>query len=82
MPLQRFRPISGRCKLCRGEVELQVKSSDQFPEECPKCGQAIEHCPNLSAPVAKILKKPSASDAKSAGFQVYKRLGKGEYEKQ
>lgn len=32
--------------------------------------------------MAKILKKPSPSDAKAAGFQVYKRLGKGEYEKQ
>jgi len=82
MPLQRFRPVSGRCKLCRGEVELQIKSSAPQPEECPKCGQAIEPCPNLPAPVAKILKKPGASDAKAAGFQIYKRLGKGEYEKQ
>ncbi len=82
MPLQRFRPLSGRCKLCQGEVELALAGSDATPSECPKCGQAIERCPNLSAPVAKILKKPSATDAKAAGFQVYKRLGKGEYEKQ
>ncbi|MGK0240351.1 MAG: hypothetical protein ACI92G_003837 [Candidatus Pelagisphaera sp.] len=82
MPLQRFRPTSGRCKLCKGEVEISINSSDPLPEECPKCGQAIEHCPNLSAPVAKILKTPSPSNAKAAGFQVYKRLGKGEYEKQ
>ena len=82
MPLQRFRPTSGRCKLCHGEVELAIGSKEPIPSDCPKCGQAIERCPNLSAPVAKILKKPSASEAKAAGFQVYKRLGKGEYEKQ
>jgi hypothetical protein len=28
------------------------------------------------------LKPLSVSDAKSKGFQVYKRLGKGEYERQ
>jgi hypothetical protein len=28
------------------------------------------------------LKPLSTSDAKKAGFQVYKRLGKGEYERQ
>ncbi len=82
MPLQRFRPVSGRCKLCDGSLEIAVANQEPEPSECPKCGQAIERAPNLSAPVAKILKKPSSSDAKSAGFQVYKRLGKGEYEKQ
>ncbi len=82
MPLLRFRPTSGRCKLCRGEVEIRIEKESPTPVECPKCGQAIEKCPQLSAPHAKILRKTSTSEAKSAGFQVYKRLGKGEYEKQ
>jgi hypothetical protein len=82
MPLLRFRPTSGRCKLCHGEVEVRVGKDSPEPAECPKCGQTIEKSPQLTAPQAKTLRKPSASEAKSAGFQVYKRLGKGEYEKQ
>lgn len=82
MPLQRFRPLSGRCKLCHGEVELRVSAESPNPSECPKCGQAIEPCPVLTAPQMKINRKPSASEAKSAGFKVLKRTSGGEYEQQ
>ncbi len=82
MPLHRFRPKSGSCKLCKGEVELRIGASSEFPRDCPKCGQPIEACPNLIAPQAKINRSPSNSEAKSAGFQVLKRIGKDEYEKQ
>lgn len=82
MPLQRFRPVSGRCKLCRGEVEVSLEPNCADPLECPKCGQTIERAPTLAAPQPRILRKPSVSEAKSAGFQVLKRTGKGEYEKQ
>lgn len=81
MPLQRFKPTSGRCKLCQGEVELHLASNAPAPHECPKCGQAIEPCPSSIAPDAKI-KKPSVSNAKAAGFKVLKRLDGGEYESQ
>lgn len=82
MPLQRFRPISGRCKLCQGQVELPIGSQEAPPNECPKCGQVIEACPTLVAPQMKINVKPSVSTAKAAGFQVLKRLDGGEFEKQ
>ncbi|MBD5780749.1 zinc ribbon domain-containing protein [Pelagicoccus sp. NFK12] len=82
MPLQRFRPISGRCKLCRGEVEIHLASNENAPEECPKCGQEIEACPTLTAPQMKINVKPSVSNAKSAGFKVFKKLDGGELEQQ
>lgn len=82
MPLQRFRPLSGRCKLCRGEVELSVSAGAETPRECPKCGQQIEPCPVLTAPQMKINRKPSTSEAKSAGFKVLKRTSGGEYESQ
>ncbi len=82
MPLQRFKPVSGRCKLCRGEIEVAVAAGAPEPNECPKCGQTIAPCPSLNAPPAKILRQPSASEAKAAGFHVLKRIGNGEYEKQ
>ncbi len=82
MPLLRFRPLSGHCKLCHGEVEIRVEGDSSKTIECPKCGQMVEKLPQLSAPPARVAKKPSPSEAKSAGFQVYKRIEKGEYEKQ
>ncbi|MEM9161421.1 MAG: zinc ribbon domain-containing protein [Verrucomicrobiota bacterium] len=82
MPFQRFRPTSGRCKLCKGNLELSLGPEEATPTECPKCGQVIETAPTLSAPRAKINKKPSVSEAKSAGFKVLKRISEGEYESQ
>jgi len=82
MPLQRFKPVSGKCKLCNGKLDLLIGSGAPTPEECPKCGQNIEICPHLISSPPKVAKKPSVSEAKSKGFQVLKRLGKGEYEKQ
>ena len=51
----------------------------------------LEKCPACKRPVRKIisgfstpthLKPLSITDAKKAGFTVYKKLGKGEYERQ
>lgn len=82
MPRQLFRPLSGRCKICHGNLELALAAGQPDPASCPKCGQDIERGPTLLAPQPKILRQPSPSEAKAAGFQVLKRIGKGEYEKQ
>ena len=82
MPLLRFRPVSGRCKLCQGQLELSLSSSDPSPVECPKCGQSIEPCPQLTAPPPRIAKKPSISEAKAAGFKVLKKTCDGNFETQ
>lgn len=63
-------------------MELSLRPDEAKPTECPKCGQDIEPCPTLAAPQMKILRKPSASEAKEKGFHVLKRVGRGEYEKQ
>ena len=80
MSLRLFKPTSGKCKLCKGLVEIQVDLQQALPSECPKCGQEIEPAPSLSAPQPKIARKPSVSEAKAAGFKVLKRVNKGEYE--
>ncbi len=82
MPLQAFRPLSGRCKICHGDLHLSLAPGEPDPSACPKCGQLVERGLSLLAPQPKILRQPSPSEAKAAGFQVLKRIGKGEYEKQ
>jgi len=57
----------------------------------PLSAKPLTNCPACKKPVRKVfssfssprkLKPLSTTDAKKAGFQVYKRLGKGEYERQ
>jgi len=82
MPLLPFAPRSGNCKLCGGLVEIAVSEPERPPQECPKCGQPVQRLPSLGAPAPKILRKPSPSEAKEAGFHVLKKIGRGEYERQ
>ena len=57
----------------------------------PVSAKPLEKCPACKRPVRKIissfstpthLKPLSITEAKKAGFTVYKKLGKGEYERQ
>ena len=57
----------------------------------PLSAKALTHCPACKKPVRKVitgfntptkLKPLSITDAKKAGFSVFKKLGKGEYERQ
>ena len=57
----------------------------------PLSAKPLTQCPACKKPVRKVissfssplkLKPTSISDAKKAGFTVYKKLSKGEYERQ
>lgn len=82
MPLRRYAPLSGSCRLCGdGFDHLQpAKAADLAV--CPTCGQGVHrpgvapvNSPKLSAPV-------SVSRAREAGFTVMKRTSGGEFERQ
>jgi len=82
MPIYEYQAVSydKSCDHCRERFECLRKLSDPPLEQCPECG----------APVTKLISAPSVGSsqsglddrAKSAGFTKYKKLGKGEYEKQ
>ena len=81
MPTYEYELCEGDCKVCGGKFTLNR----------PLSAKPLTHCPACKKPVRKIisgfttphkLKPLSISDAKKSGFQVYKRLGKGEYERQ
>ncbi len=54
----------------------------------PLDAQELTRCPACKKPVRKLIstfnspKRVSFTDAKKAGFKVYKKIGKGEYERQ
>jgi putative FmdB family regulatory protein len=78
MPLYEYELCAGDCKVCGGKFVLQR----------PLSAAPLTHCPACKKPVRKVFstfnspKAVSFSDAKKAGFQVLKRTGKGEYERQ
>ena len=78
MPLYEYELCEGDCKVCGGKFTLRR----------PITAQELTKCPACKKPVRKVFsvfnspKQLSISDAKKAGFKVFKKLGKGEYERQ
>lgn len=78
MPLYEYEICEGNCPVCGGKFTLHR----------PLSAKPLTNCPACKKPVRKIWstfnspKALSVSDAKKAGFSVFKRLGKGEYERQ
>jgi putative FmdB family regulatory protein len=78
MPLYEYELCEGDCKACGGRFTLRR----------PLDAEALTNCPACRKPVRKLFstfnspKTLSLSHAKNAGFKVYKKLGKGEYERQ
>ena len=81
MPIYEYELCEGDCKTCGGKFTLSRPLSAPPLTQCPACQKPVRKVfSSFSSP--QKLKPLSVSDAKSKGFKVYKRLGKGEYEQQ
>lgn len=82
MPIYHYRPAPSPCKICGEGFDHSQRASEPDLTECPTCGlSVIKELPSgIGSP--KILRKPSISEAKQAGFTVLKKIGTGEYERQ
>jgi len=78
MPLYEYELCEGDCKVCGGKFTLNR----------PLSAKPLTNCPACKKPVRKLLStfnspsKISLGAAKKAGFKVYKKISKGEYERQ
>jgi len=81
MPLYEYELCEGNCAVCGGKFTLNRPLSARPLTNCPACKKPVRKIISAFNTPTK-LKPLSTSDAKKAGFQVYKRLGKGEYERQ
>jgi putative FmdB family regulatory protein len=78
MPIYEYELTEGGCKVCGGRFTLFR----------PLSAKPLTHCPACKKPVRKVFssfnspKALSISDAKKAGFSVFKKVNKGEYERQ
>ena len=81
MPLYEYELCEGSCKVCGGRFTLNRPLSAAPLTQCPACKKPVRKIISGFTTPHK-LKPLSVIDAKKAGFLVYKRLGKGEYERQ
>jgi len=82
MPIYEYeaKELKRGCDHCESGFQVLQRISDDALEACPECG--CELIKLISAPSVGESKSGLDDRAKGAGFQKYKRLGKGEYEKQ
>jgi putative FmdB family regulatory protein len=82
MPLYEFELCDGQsCVRCGNGFTLRRPVNAPELTKCPACQKPVRKViSNFSSPMK--LKPLSITDAKSAGFTVLKKLGKGEYERQ
>lgn len=81
MPLYEYELCEGSCTACGGKFTLRRPMSAAELTKCPGCKRPVRKLiSGFSTP--NILKPTSYSDAKKAGFTVFKKIGKGEYERQ
>ncbi len=81
MPYYEYELCEGDCKACGGKFTLRRPITAPDLTKCPACKKPVRKLiTGFSSP--QKLKPLSVSDAKKAGFSVYKRLGKGEFERQ
>ena len=81
MPIYEYELCDGDCKVCGGKFSLRRPASRPPLANCPLCKKSVRKVISTVNSPTK-LKPLSISDAKSAGFTVLKRVGKGEYERQ
>jgi putative FmdB family regulatory protein len=82
MPIYEYqaKDKSKSCEHCAEPFDVIQRIADPHLKVCPKC----------SAPIVRIISAPSVGAsqanfddrAKSSGFHKFKKLGKGEYERQ
>ncbi|MEO0453248.1 MAG: zinc ribbon domain-containing protein [Verrucomicrobiota bacterium] len=83
MPIYTYelRDEEDSCPRCGRGFELMRPMKAPELTQCPVCRKAVfKTFSGFNTPT--VMKPVSTSDAKSAGFKVYKKIGNGEYEAQ
>ena len=81
MPLYEYELCQGNCAVCGGKFTLRRPLSARPLTRCPACKKPVQKVISAFHSPTK-LKPLSITDAKKAGFTVFKRANKGEYERQ
>jgi putative FmdB family regulatory protein len=82
MPIYEYQATDPKhaCPHCHEAFDCIRQLSDPPLTRCPECGNSIKKL--ISSPAIGASNSNFDEKAKTAGFKKYKKLGKGEYEKQ
>ena len=81
MPTYEYELCEGECRICKGRFTLRRSASLPPLEKCPLCKKPVRKIPSrFHTPQAT--KPLSVTDAKKAGFSVWKKTGAGEVQRQ
>ena len=81
MPFYEYELCEGDCTICGGKFTLKRPLSAPELTKCPLCKKPVRKIISSFSTPTK-LKPVSVSQAKNAGFTVFKKVSKGEYERQ
>lgn len=81
MPIYEYELCEGECRVCKGHFTLNRPISAPPLAKCPLCKRPVRKVMStFNTP--QVAKPLSVVDAKKAGFSVWKKSGRGEYERQ
>ena len=80
MPLYEYELCKGNCAVCGGQFAMSQTIGAAALTICPRCWLAVRKIISLPN-VPRITQPVSHIDAKKAGFTIFKRISKGEYER-
>ena len=82
MPIREYSAVetARSCRYCKEGFEEMESIDAPARAACPRCGAPVER--RLSAPSIGGSQSGLQDRAKNAGFTTYRKLGRGEYEKQ
>lgn len=81
MPIYVYELAEGECKICGGTFELNQPLKREQCKTCPLCKKPVRKVV-AAVNTPKLARPLSVTDAKKAGFQIWKRVQRGEYERQ
>lgn len=82
MPLFKYQPTKPPCRICGSGFEVVQPADDPPLEECPTCGRSVIRDRASAVTTPRVTRPTTNSEAKNAGFEVYKRTSDGSFERQ
>jgi len=80
VPVYEYEPLDDECLICHGRIEVMQAITAEPYQYCPTCGMEVRRV--ISRATFAIGREVTPEKAASRGFTTWKKVGKGQWEKQ